>query len=711
MAPALLPLLLALSPQASSAVVPPAPVGPLPSPQQLAWHELESYAFVHFNMNTFTDLEWGHGVESPDTFAPTALDCRQWARVCKAAGMKGIILTAKHHDGFCLWPSERTEHSVASSAWRDGGGDVLRELSDACREAGLLFGVYLSPWDRNHPSYGDSPAYNTVFAGQLEEVLTRYGEVFEVWWDGACGEGPNGKRQVYDWPLFTEVVRRTQPDAVIFSDIGPGVRWVGNEAGYAGETCWGMISPEGYERGAGGPPREVLNQGLEDGTHWIPAECDVSIRPGWYYHASQDDQVKSLPHLIDIWHASVGRNANLLLNLPVDRRGLVHENDAARLMELRAWLDATYTVDLAEGARATASRTRGDDPRYGPDGVLDGSSERYWGTDDEVREAWLQLELPEPRLLDRIVLQEPIALGQRVRAFEVQVHVDGAWRQVARGTTIGRKRILAFPGVRSDRVRVRILDARSCPLLSRVALHRAPPEVTIEAEAADFLESTTVRLASSLPGAEIRYTLDGSAPTRASSPYEQPLAIDRTCLLRASAFLGDQASHLPARVELTRWTGESLRAPALAEVPDEHLQGLLVRPYEGGWQSLTDMDSAEPVPGRVHVGGVDLEARPRDEHFALRFEGYLSVPADGIWTLRLTSDDGSRLYLHDGLLIDNDGLHGAVERSTTLGLARGLHPLRLEYFNATGEATLRLEWEGPGRPRAQVAGSDLIALP
>jgi len=472
-----------------------------------------------------------------------------------------------------------------------------------------------------------------------------------------------------------------------------------------------MISPEGFERGAGGPPQAVLNEGLEEGTHWIPAECDVSIRPGWYYHSEQDDQVKSLPQLIDIWHASVGRNANLLLNLPVDRRGLVHENDAARLVELRRWLDATYAVDLAQGATAMASNTRGGDPAYSPAWVLGDQAGCTWATDDEVREAWVRLDLPEPRLVDRIVLQEPIALGQRVRSFAVEARVDGAWSEVGRGTTIGRKRILTFPGVRAEAVRVRILDARACPLLARVALHRAPPEVAIEAGAADFLESTTVRLSASLPGAEIRYTLDGSAPTRSSPLYEGPLGIDASCTLRAAAFLGDQASHLPARAELTRWTREALRSPAFAELPEQHLGGLFVRAYEGGWQSLTDLGAAEPVPGRIHVGGVDLEARPRDEHFALRFEGFLCVPADGIWTLHLTSDDGSRLWLHDELAIDNDGLHGAVERSATLGIARGLHPLRLEYFNATGAATLRLEWEGPGRPRAPVTVSDLVVIP
>jgi len=455
---------------------PPQPIGPLPSARQLAWQELELCAFVHFGVNTFTDREWGEGTESPEVFAPTALDCRQWVAVCKAAGVKGIVLTAKHHDGFCLWPSKLSQHTVAASRWRDGKGDVLRELSDACKEAGLGLGLYLSPWDRNQPAYADSPAYNDIYAGQLEEILTNYGPLFEIWWDGACGEGPNGKRQVYDWERFTEIARRCQPNAVIFSDIGPDIRWVGNENGFAGETCWSMISPAGYGRGETGPPQEMLNRGLADGTTWIPAECDVSIRPGWFYHASQDGEVKSLAKLIEIWHASVGRNGSLLLNLPVDRRGLVHENDMARLLELRRWLDQTYGVDLARGARASATNVRGDDPVYGAGAVLDEDAASYWATDDSVRDASIELDLGREATFDRIVLQEPIALGQRVSSFEVQAQIESGWSTVARGTTIGHKRILVFPTVRASKVRVHILESRACPLLSRVSLHLAPQE-------------------------------------------------------------------------------------------------------------------------------------------------------------------------------------------------------------------------------------------
>jgi len=453
---------------------PPAPIDPVPRPTQLAWQALETYAFVHFGVNTFTDREWGEGSESPALFQPTALDCRQWARVCRQAGLRGIILTAKHHDGFCLWPSPRTEHDVASSPWRDGRGDVLAELSAACREQGLRLGVYLSPWDRNAPDYGDSPRYNDRYVAQLEELLTGYGPLFEVWWDGACGEGPNGKRQVYDWDRFRATVRRLQPDAVIFSDVGPDVRWIGNEHGFAGETCWGMISPEGYVPGLGAPPLEELNQGREDGTHWIPGECDVSIRPGWFYHAAQDDEVKSVEALLEIWHRSVGRGANLLLNLPVDTRGLVHENDARRLIEWRAALDRIYAHDLASGARTSASNVRGGHRAYGPEKVLDDDPATYWATDDDVREAELVLSFAQPVRCDRVRLEEPLFLGQRIRSFALEAEGPDGWHPVAAGTTVGARKILTFEPLEARALRVRILEARAAPALSRVRVFLDP---------------------------------------------------------------------------------------------------------------------------------------------------------------------------------------------------------------------------------------------
>ena len=397
---------------------PPTAVEPLPAERQLKWHQMEFYAFVHFNMNTFTDIEWGTGGESPELFNPTELDCRQWARVCKEAGMKGIILTAKHHDGFCLWPSEYTEHSVKNSPWKDGKGDVVRELADACQEYGLKLGLYLSPWDRNHAEYG-TDAYLTYFRNQLTELMSNYGEVFEVWFDGANGGtgwygGANEERRVdrktyYDWPNTRQIVRDLQPDAVMFSDAGPGVRWVGNEAGWAGETNWSMIRRDEFYPGS--PNYKDLTTGQEDGTHWVPAEVDVSIRPGWYYHHSEDHKVRSVKTLVDIYYHSIGRNASFLLNFPVDMRGLIHENDVEHLMKMVEVIRSDMEIDLARDMDVTTSQVRGDSRKYDGRKAVDGDPETYWTTDDEVLGASLILDFGEEISFNRFLAREYIPWG------------------------------------------------------------------------------------------------------------------------------------------------------------------------------------------------------------------------------------------------------------------------------------------------------------
>jgi len=447
-----------------------------PTPQQAAWQELEYTCFTHFGMNTFTDREWGDGKEDPKLFNPTAFDARQWAAACKAAGMKMIILTAKHHDGFCLWPSKYTEHSVKSSPWKQGKGNVVKEVSEACREFGLKFGVYLSPWDRHERTYG-SAAYNTFYTNQLRELLTNYGPVAEVWWDGACGEGPNGKRQVYDWDGYTKVVRECQPGAVIFG-MGPDVRWVGNEDGLARESEWSVLPEKGPgDQTAGdlGHRKYLLGAGE---LVWYPAECDVSIRPGWFYHAGQDGQVKSLEHLLEIYYRSVGRNSVLLLNVPPDRRGLFHASDVARLKELRAVLDETFSktpfsAGLAVGSTARASNVRGDKAAHLPDKILDGDPETYWTTDDGVYQATIEIELGHVKTFDRAMLQEQFTLGQRVERFALERWDALGWKPIAEATTIGYKRLLRFPEVTADRVRIRILDSRDCPTLREFGLFKA----------------------------------------------------------------------------------------------------------------------------------------------------------------------------------------------------------------------------------------------
>ena len=458
-----------------SPLAPPTPLAPVPSERQVAWHDRSMYAFVHFNMNTFTDHEWGDGRESPATFNPTALDTDQWCKVFKDAGLTGVIITAKHHDGFCLWPTQTTGHTVAQSPWRNGKGDLLRELSTSCKTYGLDFGVYLSPWDRNHPLYGTGEKYNDTFVAQLQETLGSYGDVFEVWFDGACGEGPNGKRQVYDFDRFNETVRALQPNACIFSDAGPDVRWIGNERGFAGATNWNMLRRNEFYPGIPGKT-DALNRGQEDGTHWLPGECDVSIRPGWYYHASQDDKVKDLKHLLRIWYGSVGSNANLLLNFPVDRRGLVHEHDAAAVMELHNAINAITKDDLARTQNVTATNARGNEQVFAPDRAVDGDPATYWATDDGVVSGAIEVSFDHPQRINHVDLGEYLPLGQRVKKFTVEAFVDGGWRDVAHGTTIGNRRILPFKGVDTDRVRVTIHDARGPLTLRHFRLYNAPKQ-------------------------------------------------------------------------------------------------------------------------------------------------------------------------------------------------------------------------------------------
>ena len=447
----------------------PKPYGAIPSERQRGWHNMKYHAFIHFGPNTFTDIEWGYGNESPDVFNPTELDCRQWAKVIKDAGMEGAIITAKHHDGFCLWPSEYSTHTVRESRWQDGKGDVLKELSEACREYGIKFGVYVSPWDRNHPTYF-TKEYNDVFKKMLEEVLTKYGEVYYVFFDGAFSIGPDGKRQEYDWIGFTEVVRRCQPNAVIFSDAGPDVRWIGNERGYAAETNWCTVRKGIFYPGIG-DVNDQLQTGHEDGELWIPSEVNTSIRPGWFYHKQEDDKVKSLNRLIDNWYHSVGMNGNFLLNLPPDTRGLIHENDTERLTELKNYLDEAFAINLVESASAHATNSRGKS--FGAKNAIDADPETYWATDDDVLNASLELDFGNPIEVNVILIQEYINLGQRVRSFALEAFVDGNFMQVATGITIGNRRIVKFKTVTTEKLKIDIV-AKACPLISNIEVYRVP---------------------------------------------------------------------------------------------------------------------------------------------------------------------------------------------------------------------------------------------
>lgn len=439
-------------------------LAPLPSANQLVWQARERYMFFHFGVNTFSDREWGDGKEDPKSFNPTDFNARNLVQAAKDGGFKMVILTAKHHDGFCLWPSAYTEHSVKNSLWKDGKGDVVREVSNACHDLGIDFGVYLSPWDRNSAYYGDSPKYNEYYCNQLRELLTNYGKISMVWFDGACGEGPNGKRQEYDWDAYIKLVHELAPEAVIFG--GRDVRWIGNEDGLAQDTCWSVVDANNNGGAKGNPA----------GNTWMPAECDVSIRPGWFYHSKEDDKVKSLSHLLDIYYRSVGHNCCLHLNVPPDRRGHLHENDVARLKEFNAAIEANFKTDLALKTKASASSQYAK--AFAPKNILS-EKRNFWAPKEGETEAWIELDFRKSSAanpFDLIVLGEAIELGQRVAGYRIEALQSDAWETIARGTTIGYKWILRLPEeCKATKVRLVIEATRenSIPCITRFGLYKS----------------------------------------------------------------------------------------------------------------------------------------------------------------------------------------------------------------------------------------------
>ncbi|WP_369014062.1 alpha-L-fucosidase [Flavobacterium anhuiense] len=515
----------------------PKPFGPVPTQKQIDWQEMEFYAFVHFSLNTFTNKEWGYGDESPELFNPSQLDVRQWARVVKEAGMKGIILVAKHHDGFCLWPSAYTERSVKNSPWENGKGDLVKELAAACKEYDLKLGLYLSPWDRNHPQYG-KPEYITYFRNQLKELLTNYGDVFEMWFDGANGGdgyygGANETRKIntltyYNWDETYKLIYDIAPKTLVWG-VGPSeARWIGNEEGRAGKTNWSLLRQK--DELAGKVHYTEFMSGHEDGEKWVPGEADVSIRPGWFYHSVEDDKVRSLDEMVDIYYESIGRNATLLLNLPVDRRGLVHENDEARLKELVATIKADFKTELLAGTQVQASNIRGNDPNFGPQNVIDGNKNTYWATDDKVKEASVEFTFKKPTTINRVLLQEYIKLGQRVKAFSIEVKVDGQWKTIANETTIGYKRILRLNRVTATALRVNVLDAKAGFVISTIEAYNAP---TFVKEPQIFRDKNGLVTIKSEEGNAIYYTLDGKVPTEKSTLYKAPFIYNKEVEIKA----------------------------------------------------------------------------------------------------------------------------------------------------------------------------------
>ncbi len=458
-----------------------------PSPKQLAWQELELTTFFHFGINTFTNREWGKGSEDPKLFNPSSLDAKQWVRACKEGGMKMVILTAKHHDGFCLWPSKYTEHSVKNSPWKNGKGDVVKELAEACKEYGIKLGIYLSPWDRNYPLYG-TEAYNDYFINQLTELLTEYGDIAEVWFDGANGEGPNGKKQEYDWQRYYKTIRKLQPNAVI-AVVGPDVRWVGTESGYGRDTEWSVVpsntqaedkiaANSQQKTGTFRPEVDAMAKDLGSREKlfaankmvWYPSEVDVSIRPGWFYHKDQDSKVKSVEKLMDIYYSSVGKNSLLLLNIPPDTRGLIHENDVEVLKKWNTVIKQTFKINLLTNANL---KYLGVKKRKTLKKIVDKNIKTAWIAVKNDKTPVLEFQLKKKNTFDRLLLQEQITTGQRIEKFKLEIEIDGKWTLVTQGTTVGYKRLLRFSEVTAKKIRITILESRGTPTLSEVGLYNS----------------------------------------------------------------------------------------------------------------------------------------------------------------------------------------------------------------------------------------------
>ena len=454
-----------------------APVAPVPSPQQVEWQKMETYAFIHFGLNTFNDKEWGYGDSDVKTFNPKKLDCEQWVKVFSAAGMKGVIITAKHHDGFCLWPTHTTDYCIRNTPYKNGNGDIIGELSKACKKYGLKLGVYLSPWDRNQTSYG-SKFYVEYYKRQLKELLSNYGDIFEVWFDGANGGdgwygGAAEKRTIdrknyYEFDKLYQIVDSLQPNAIIFSDGGPGCRWVGNEKGFAGETCWSMIPSNtiypGYEN------FNQLQYGWEDGDQWTPAECDVSIRPGWFYHDTEDSKVKTADELCDLYYRSVGHNANFLLNFPVDKDGLIHPKDSANAVNFHKKIQQEMAVDVLKGVTPFVDSNQG---KHVGKNITDGQYDTYWAS-KKTNGASIEFRLGKEKEISRLLIQEYIPLGQRVKQFSVYYRQGKSWvklDQKEETTTVGYKRILRFNKIKTNGIRIVFDSSKACPCINNVSAY------------------------------------------------------------------------------------------------------------------------------------------------------------------------------------------------------------------------------------------------
>jgi alpha-L-fucosidase len=539
----------------------------IPSDRQYEWQKLELTAFIHFGINTFDNVEWGRHSTDISKFNPAEINVKQWVSVLKDAGFKIIILTAKHHDGFCLWPSKFTDFNITNTPFQNGKGDIVKDLSASCREAGIKFGVYLSPWDMHEKTYG-TPEYNTHFTNQLTELLTNYGVVSEVWFDGANGEGSNGKKQEYDWQSYYKVIRKLQPDAVI-AVMGPDVRWVGTESGYGRQTEWSVLRgtstnqneiAESSQQQAGNGafiPRNLMDEDLGSREKiqiakslvWYPAEIDVSIRPGWFYHQNEDELVKSPYKLTDIYYNSVGLNGVLLLNVPPDKHGLIHENDIKSLQGFRYLLDETFKENFLKNSKTIVSNeVLGNEAKY----IFDDDPKTFWTTDKNVNKAAIEIQMTKGRTFNCIMLQENILEGQRIEKFHLDYWDGQLWRTFTEGTTVGYKRLLRFPDVYTDRIKIIIDQSRTNPTLSSAGVYKAPPEITFEPNSASFNDSIKVKIQCDTKRAKIYFTLDGSTPDEKSALYNGEILLTSSAKITAIAVSPNKRSSLPVSATFSK---------------------------------------------------------------------------------------------------------------------------------------------------------------
>ncbi|QHS56900.1 alpha-L-fucosidase [Mucilaginibacter sp. 14171R-50] len=483
-----LTLLLLLFSSLTFAQQAPKPYGPLPTLGQLNWQETGMYCIIHWGVDTYTDKEWGYGDESPGLINPSNFSAMQIVGAAKAGGFKGIVVVAKHHDGFCLWPTKTTEHNISKSPYKNGKGDILREYREACDKLGMKMGVYCSPWDRNSALYGKPEYVTQIYREQLKELYSNYGPLFISWHDGANGGdgyygGAREERKIdrsvyYGWDETWGITRKMQPNAVIFGDVGPDVRWVGNERGQAGETSWATYTPHapdaGKKPGNGYVKDYEGTEGHRDGKYWMPAECDVSLRPGWFYHQRQDDSVKTPGALLRLYYQSVGRGAALDLGLSPDRTGQLSANDVASLKAFGDILKRTFAVNLAKGATPTASNTRGrNQAKFGPANLLDADRYTYWSTDDKVHTPQLILDMHQPQTFNVIRLRENIKLGQRIEEAAIDAWQNGRWKEVAKATSIGGNRLIKLDNdVTTSKVRLRVIKSPVCIALSDFGLYK-----------------------------------------------------------------------------------------------------------------------------------------------------------------------------------------------------------------------------------------------